>query len=396
MSDSKIEVDTIDYQAFKKELDEAEGGLDECRCPECVEIIELAIAGDWHCEVCGYQGEPTTYECACYDHHCNPTARGSGCPHGAITCPLCDDGERTDAVARLLMQWLRRAPRPPAKADPEPTGETSFGQDLRTIIQAAEESSPYEVPCPKCSTPTAPRPYICHTCDHSWLPRPVESPDGGAEKKAKPLISPAEESKNPGGAAGIDDQLGWNDEAAAKDCFCGASFTLKDTPSHHHKPDCPAYLPSTDEVAAIHEKARAQIAALTRQLDLLTKAALQGSKAIRMALKWMDTLPDGEVPEFGLDDAARDLEKPAVAHRLKQSCSFCDRLTENMLIGPQASICLACALEFVAKMSEPVGEPVACSFCGREDVGLNCTPSGSAICFSCAAHTVTLMKTQLS
>jgi hypothetical protein len=107
------EPEMVDWEALRKEIDEEHGELDECGCGDCRKIVDEAIQGNWHCEVCGYDGEPVTMECACYDFHCNPTARGAGCFHGGLTCPLCDDGDRIDVVARALMRAVRRAPSRP-------------------------------------------------------------------------------------------------------------------------------------------------------------------------------------------------------------------------------------------------------------------------------------------
>lgn len=66
-----------------------------CKCEHCEQqITEMVQGGDkYDCDVCGYTGPPVTMECSCYEGVCRPTARGSGCPHGAPACPTCDQGE---------------------------------------------------------------------------------------------------------------------------------------------------------------------------------------------------------------------------------------------------------------------------------------------------------------
>jgi hypothetical protein len=65
---------------------------DVCHCIRCEETIEKAQG--WACETCGYTGKPVAISCQCYDTMCPGSGRnGAGCPHGALVCPVCDDGE---------------------------------------------------------------------------------------------------------------------------------------------------------------------------------------------------------------------------------------------------------------------------------------------------------------
>ena len=69
-------------------------GSETCNCDNCVNIQERAVKDKWLCTNCGFQGRPGTMSCACYDHICAGGDRtGAGCPHGFLTCPVCDDGE---------------------------------------------------------------------------------------------------------------------------------------------------------------------------------------------------------------------------------------------------------------------------------------------------------------
>lgn len=64
---------------------------DTCQCDRCLQAIREH--GPLVCKTCGFRGEPVSIGCQCYDHFCSGgTSAGSGCPHGAITCPVCDDG----------------------------------------------------------------------------------------------------------------------------------------------------------------------------------------------------------------------------------------------------------------------------------------------------------------
>lgn len=63
---------------------------DYCECDRCRKAAELPIA----CETCGYIGTPLMFACCCYDYTCaGGDSRGSGCPHGSATCPVCQEGE---------------------------------------------------------------------------------------------------------------------------------------------------------------------------------------------------------------------------------------------------------------------------------------------------------------
>lgn len=72
---------------------------DLCDCPACRKV-KAAYAekhGVYHCEQCDYRGPIGTVACQCYDYSCRGAgedARGTGCPHGFGTCPVCWDGER--------------------------------------------------------------------------------------------------------------------------------------------------------------------------------------------------------------------------------------------------------------------------------------------------------------
>ena len=72
-----------------------------CCCKDCDKLTKET---DFECEVCGYKGTPDTFGCECYDYHCSPFGRGSGCPHGGLTCPSCEDGEGNMEP----WEWIRR------------------------------------------------------------------------------------------------------------------------------------------------------------------------------------------------------------------------------------------------------------------------------------------------
>ena len=71
-------------------LNEPKRGMEDCGCLRCEEFKHEA--GDLTCEDCGYVGPFKAVECACYDYHCvgGQGARGAGCFHGALACPICD------------------------------------------------------------------------------------------------------------------------------------------------------------------------------------------------------------------------------------------------------------------------------------------------------------------
>lgn len=64
---------------------------DTCECDGCLAHIEEF--GEKVCETCGYKGRYVAIACACYDGWCRPDHPGSGCPHGALICPVCQEGE---------------------------------------------------------------------------------------------------------------------------------------------------------------------------------------------------------------------------------------------------------------------------------------------------------------
>lgn len=64
---------------------------DTCECDGCLAHIEEF--GEKVCKTCGYKGRYVAIACACYDGWCSPDHPGSGCPHGALTCPVCQEGE---------------------------------------------------------------------------------------------------------------------------------------------------------------------------------------------------------------------------------------------------------------------------------------------------------------
>lgn len=83
---------------------------EDCHCGNCSrarrEAVERTKADDppFQCEYCGFEGVPAYVECACYDYSCagvNGGGRGSGCFHGCMTCPVCNEGE-TSAGEVLL------------------------------------------------------------------------------------------------------------------------------------------------------------------------------------------------------------------------------------------------------------------------------------------------------
>lgn len=75
-------------------LNKKRSTADVCHCHRCDATLAQAQADGWRCDLCGYSGAPLTLGCACYDHQCSGgRSAGSGCPHGGIACPACDDGD---------------------------------------------------------------------------------------------------------------------------------------------------------------------------------------------------------------------------------------------------------------------------------------------------------------
>lgn len=79
--------------------------LDECNCSICEgrkkEVIE--------CDTCGYKGTGfRPLECCCYDTTCSANAPGSGCPHGSMVCPICEQGDYdVIGILKSLRLFLR-------------------------------------------------------------------------------------------------------------------------------------------------------------------------------------------------------------------------------------------------------------------------------------------------
>ncbi len=64
---------------------------EDCNCDRCEAAKQ---ANPITCETCGYTGIGAAITCACYDCICpGGDQHGSGCFHGGIICPICDDGE---------------------------------------------------------------------------------------------------------------------------------------------------------------------------------------------------------------------------------------------------------------------------------------------------------------
>jgi len=209
----------IDWKALKKEVDDEHGALDECECSDCIKLIEEAVSEGWRCEICGYDGEPFSFACACYDEnaaYCFPRSPGTGCFHGQLGCPLCDEGERLDVVTRALVRALRRAPEPlsrqlfaeakkvaietgqPVVITQQKVASSEEIEELKRVLKPrpksdrprlqanhtkpepetrTESDKPWRDPCPKCKTPANPRAYSCKNCDHSWLPVATQEHD---------------------------------------------------------------------------------------------------------------------------------------------------------------------------------------------------------------------------
>ena len=85
-------------------LDEAHVSDDVCNCFGCLAGITQAVADGWRCDWCGYSGRPVALRCECYDTACQGHV---ACLHGALVCPICDDGE-VDAwgILRRLQEAL--------------------------------------------------------------------------------------------------------------------------------------------------------------------------------------------------------------------------------------------------------------------------------------------------
>ena len=67
--------------------------MDYCNCDNCFSIRERARDEGWQCRTCGYKGKPGALSCTCLDVGCNSAFPVSGCGHGSISCPVCEDGE---------------------------------------------------------------------------------------------------------------------------------------------------------------------------------------------------------------------------------------------------------------------------------------------------------------
>lgn len=83
---------------------------DDCGCFDCTQIVSEHHESKPTCETCGYAGRPVALECACYDRSCSPHANGSGCAHGAVVCPVCDDGEELLTIVRDVRAALKEQP----------------------------------------------------------------------------------------------------------------------------------------------------------------------------------------------------------------------------------------------------------------------------------------------
>jgi hypothetical protein len=88
---------------------------DTCLCEGCRKNIEEA--GEMICETCGYKGKFVAIGCQCYDENamvCRPGATGPGCPHGSLTCPVCQEGDADVDPWRLLaaIQMAMRGEKP--------------------------------------------------------------------------------------------------------------------------------------------------------------------------------------------------------------------------------------------------------------------------------------------
>ncbi len=90
-------------ERLRKILDKR--SVEDCGCALC----ENRKAHPFSCSLCGYEGRPATMGCTCYDDFCQ--GGGAGCFHGAIVCPVCDDGEGDvdpwDMIKRLRAEVAR-------------------------------------------------------------------------------------------------------------------------------------------------------------------------------------------------------------------------------------------------------------------------------------------------
>jgi len=73
---------------------------EDCRCTYCEQLKDKTqVEEPDGCPRCGFVGRQAAIACACYDDYCYGAGAGDngrGCFHGALSCPVCDDGE-TDA-----------------------------------------------------------------------------------------------------------------------------------------------------------------------------------------------------------------------------------------------------------------------------------------------------------
>lgn len=90
----RIESETAQVQAIRLILSKIErrGEVpDTCECDGCLGVIRET--GEKTCHRCGYHGRFAAIACVC-DEICDPIqASSASCPHGALKCPVCEDGE---------------------------------------------------------------------------------------------------------------------------------------------------------------------------------------------------------------------------------------------------------------------------------------------------------------
>ncbi len=112
--------DSAELSALRAELAAAREALDcpsplseDCSCARCCEAKDRSAAEEKPCENCGYVGRFNAVECACYEMSCRGgDARGTGCSHGSLTCPVCEDGDGEngwDAFKRVRAALAPRA-----------------------------------------------------------------------------------------------------------------------------------------------------------------------------------------------------------------------------------------------------------------------------------------------